>query len=110
MKDEYIIVNKTGICKRITKLKAKNNLNTSKREWVYEKGQEYALKRILSQSIPLIPEIEKAFDSGCAYTVQSQIHQYLVPKFNPFGFRNHEDMVQIHPDKQEYINNLKLEI
>lgn len=60
---------------------------------MYEKGERYALNQVLSQSIPLIPEIEKAFDSGCAYTVGS-----------------HKDMVQIHPDKQEYINSLKLEI
>ena len=93
MKDEYIIVNKTGIRKRIAELEARDNLNTPDREWSYTKGQEYALKQVLSQSIPLIPEIEKAFDSGCAYTVGS-----------------HKDMVQIHPDKQEYINNLKLEI
>ena len=49
------------------------------------------LKQILSQSTPLIPEIEKAFDAGNAYCVGS-----------------HELFEQSHPNKENYISNLKL--
>lgn len=60
------------------------------------KWQQEELRRLrilLSQSTPLIPEIEKAFDAGCAYTIGG-----------------HKDFKQIHPDKKNYISNLKLDV
>ena len=64
---EYIIINKTSIQKRIEKLE-------NKRDNEHKKGHDKSalryentileLKEILSQSTPLIPEIEKAFDAG----------------------------------------------
>ena len=47
-----------------------------------------ALKQILSQSTPLIPEIEKAFDEGAGYL----------------------DITLPVECKKEYISNLKLDI
>jgi hypothetical protein len=56
-KDEYIIINKTAIQKRIEELeiqfKGKVGYNMAL-------GEIESLKQILSQSTPLIPEIEKA--------------------------------------------------
>ena len=64
MKNEYIIINKTNIQKRIEELK-----NTETASWEYQLGQIKELKQILSQSTPLIPEIEKAWKSGEEYGV-----------------------------------------
>lgn len=80
MKDEYVIINKTAIQKKIEKLEKTNQIQ-----------QVDELKNVLSESTPLIPEIEKAFNAGSAYTIGS-----------------HEFFVQIHPNKKEYIANLKL--
>lgn len=94
MKDEYVIINKTSILKRIKELEKRSQLGLTDEEWNDERGQEKALKQILSQSIPLIPEIEKAFDAGKDY---SDDINSLKPKLD-------------YPDKQEYISNLKLNI
>ena len=73
----YIIINKDTLEKRIKEIEE------------YE-GPAFSeeLKQILSQSTPLIPEIEKAFDGG------SRNNQF------PFSCLN----------KQDYISNLKLDI
>lgn len=61
MNNEYIILNKTAIQKRIENLDL--IINDGK-----PSGSDYIelklLKQILSQSTPLIPEIEEAYDSG----------------------------------------------
>ena len=86
---EYIVVNKTAIQKRIeeleNKLKCEPNpfLNTSYRT------ELDTLKRILSQSTPLIPELEKAFDAS--------------------WFKAHGVMANKEKEKQDYILNLKLD-
>lgn len=76
MEDKYIIVNKTAILKRIEE--SANKLSPT----------HILLKEILSQSTPLIPEIEKAFDEGFDY--REGHHKSL--------------------SKQDYISNLKLDI
>jgi hypothetical protein len=52
---EYVIIDKKAIENRLEKLKVFQYHN---QEAIYE------LEQILSQSTPLIPEIEKSFDSG----------------------------------------------
>lgn len=85
MNNEYIIVNKTAIEKRIEELEwCLGNIPESyipKHE-----AQIYALKQILSQSLPLIPEIEKAYTAGMEFIGED--------KGSP----------------DEYISNLKLDI
>jgi hypothetical protein len=54
-KDEYIIINKTAIQKRIEELE-----NTDDYFSQGSFGEHKFLKQVLSQSTPLIPEIEKA--------------------------------------------------
>lgn len=101
MKDEYIIINRTAIQKRIEELENEYFLLSDKsdrslsdieeeREIV---GEQKALVRILSQSNPLIPVLEDAFNKGGAYTLGS-----------------YKDFTQTHSNKQEYVSNLKLDI
>ena len=79
MNNEYIIVNKTDILKRIEELEKEYILLSNKsdrslsdleeeREIV---GEQRALSNLLSQSTPLIPEIEKSYDAG-SYNHHSQ--------------------------------------
>jgi hypothetical protein len=88
MKNEYVIISKTATEKRIEKLKKDLKdepnpfLNTS-----YQTELD-TLKHILFQSIPLIPEIENAFDEGSSYL----------------------DITLPIECKQDYISNLKLNI
>lgn len=82
-KDNYIIVDKTKLLKRIEELE---NITSA-----YSTVKE--LKEILSQSIPLIPEIEKAFDAGGDYATHGHDYKVLIPH-----------------NKQKYINDLNLEI
>ena len=93
MKDEYIIVNKTAIQKRIDDLIAEFRGKVGYNMALCEVDD---LKQIISQSIPLIPEIEKAFDAG-----------YDLNTFEQLEIPNEErDCL----NTQDYINNLKLEI
>ena len=85
MKNEYIIVNKTTIEERIAKLE---NIASA-----YSTIKE--LKQILSQSTPLIPEIEKAYNTGTNYGCYLQGGSY-----------DHNDNIDI----EDYISNLKLDI
>lgn len=64
MNKEYVIIDKTVIQKRIERLG-----KLSKKFYFREGIDEYdfakeELEGVLSQSTPLIPEIEKAFDAG----------------------------------------------
>ena len=97
MKDEYVIINKTQILKRIEELEDERDgfiYNPNKTEdSVCYNSKIRLLKQILSQSTPLIPEIEKAFDAGNAYCVGS-----------------HELFEQTYSNKENYISNLKLDI
>ena len=92
MKDEYIIIKKTAIQKRIEELeKAQKENPLTEAIWAFAKQE---LKQILSQSTPLIPEIEKAFDEG--FNSEEEIY-----KGNPTG-----KII----GKEDYISNLKLDI
>ena len=55
-KDEYIIINKTTLEKRIEELQSYKDEPEITQLKVY--------KEILHQSTPLIPEIEKAYEAG----------------------------------------------
>ena len=90
MKDEYVIINKKAIQKRIEEIE--ELLKKQQVDFSYQVELD-VLKEILSQSTPLIPEIEKAFDAGNAYCVGS-----------------HELFEQTHSNKENYISNLKLDI
>jgi hypothetical protein len=87
MNNEYIIVNKTLLEKRIEELEVlyKNSEKPSIQGTIYNQ-LSLELKKILSQSTPLIPEIEKAFDAGV-----------------------HEDYLDTI-GKEDYFSNLKLDI
>lgn len=93
MESEYIIVNKTAIQKRIEELE--NDIQYYKANFHNAALHEVAkvkleLEQILSQSTPLIPEIEKAYNAG-------KIHNDL----SVAGFDNPQG---------RYISNLKLDI
>ena len=93
-KQEYIILNKTAIQKRIEELekqfKGKVGYNMAL-------GEIQSLKEILSQSTPLIPEIEKAWEDGRNGTA-------LVGNF-PFV-----ETKYVNKTSKDYISNLKLDI
>jgi hypothetical protein len=81
MKDEYIIINSTALQKRIEEL-----------EGDYDNGTLTELKRLLSQSTPLIPELQKTWNA--AYIDAMSIDEET---YEPLFF-------------QDYITNLKLDI
>jgi len=118
MKDEYIIINKTAIQKRIEELEKdsihvewQRNIKTHNGHSPQQRKRKEmvdlelnTLKEILSDLTPLIPEIEKAFDAGFhkGYNVgqaDAQSHPLSLT------IANH-----IHNDRQDYISNLKLDI
>lgn len=70
MKDEYIIINKTAILKRIEELKPISEYNERVGEYDSEGEIISELEYILSQSIPLIPEIQKALETGREDTIE----------------------------------------
>lgn len=91
MKDEFIIINKTSIQKRIEE--TIKYANEAYEEDVNDESTQHScsatiqtLKDVLSQSTPLIPEIEKAFGLGASN--------------NAIG----------EPLLSDYISNLKLDI
>lgn len=91
MKDEYIIINRTAIQQRIEELRQVCN-----KELGYASDKIYfELEHLLSQSTPLIPEIEKAM---------TEIAKISSP-FGKQGLAVWEKEFQ-----QEYITNLKLDI
>ena len=91
MKEEYIVISKTAIQKRIEELKKP----IAHHDGIYVSERQIAeyesLEEILSQSTPLIPEIEKAFDKGRIKGVYAKV-----------GFE--------FIDRKDYITNLKLDI
>lgn len=95
MTEEYIIISKTAIEKRIEELEylknlySTNNVETFKN--IYLIGE---LKEILFNSIPLEQEIEKAFDKGL------EVIQENSGKLK----------VTMPKAKQDYITQLKLDI
>lgn len=91
MESEYIIVNKTAILKRIEELEIEKQKNPYSAYYTQPLNiQINTLRRILSESTPLISEIEKAFDES---------RLFIKPDYEP-KFENSE----------HYIKNLKLDI
>ncbi len=87
---EYIIISKTAIQKRIEELEKQRLLEL--KDDFYDTlylGEINSLKQILSQSTPLIPEISKAYYAGIKDKELSQMFD------NPKG---------------RYVYNLKLDI
>lgn len=86
---KYIIIDADAILKRIEELEKEKASNLTQNLVGFanqNEGEISALKQILSQSTPLIPEIEKAFGLGAAN--------------NAIG----------KPSLSDYITNLKLDI
>ena len=98
MKEEYIVISKTAIQKRIEELEnytyATQNIYLEGRN----EGELSCLLNLLSQSTPLIPEIEKAFDEA--------------RKLKTFNLKDIPLDVKLgyEVEKEEYISNLKLDI
>ncbi len=92
MNNEYIIINKTAIQKRIEELEKYNEVfkhtKTHNPTMAACEATLSTLKQILSQSTPLIPEIEKAYFEGECYGIGTDACT----------------------TKQDYISNLKLDI
>ena len=92
MNNEYIIINKTAIQKEKEELKKLINKHVGYGEQeIYDKIDE-----LCSQSTPLIPEIEKAWEDGRNGTA-------LVGNF-PFV-----ETKYVNKTSQDYISNLKLD-
>jgi hypothetical protein len=90
--NEYMIINKTTIQKRIEELKSKRDIEHKKghdKSALRYENTILELKQILSQSTPLIPELSKAYDAG-------KLDREL-----SFSFDN---------AKSRYLNSLKLKI
>ena len=98
--NEYIIINKTELLKRIEELEKGISLCKPEQQLVKDLlMQELEIrKQILSKSTPLIPEIEKAFDEGSEYPRIGGSY----PLFEMTKEQEHA--------KQFYISNLKLDI
>lgn len=97
MKDEYIIINRTVLEKRIKELETIEAELISKRmSYSSTRAKIDELISLLSQSIPLIPEIEKAFDAGDRYRYWENNDSRNIPSHII--------------DKEDYISNLKLDI
>lgn len=89
MENEYIVINKTELLKKME-------------DWVNKFGNEdsesvseaiHLFQSLSSQSTPFIPEIKKAFDAGdaaCVHRVVQEREDYLT--------------------SEKYISNLKLDI
>lgn len=116
MNNEYIILNKTAILKRIEELEILKKMHSSKgsypnlEEFTRYLTEQKILKQILlSQSTPLIPQIEKAFDAGI--NSQYNIGCYADGKEYICNCRKDSDCCYpIYPKRQDYIANLKLDI
>lgn len=101
MKEDYIIINKTAIQKRIEKLSIEKNQLQSAENRLVELVELATLKKLLSQSTPLIPEIEKAFDAG--RTVKNYKGEWK---------ETFSDIMTSakYKESKDYISNLKLDI
>lgn len=95
MNNEYIIVNKTALENRIKELIYEKYQSISREHIIRLSTQIIVLEQIMSQSTPLIPEIEKAHNVGTNYGCYLQGGSY-----------DHNDNI----DGEDYISNLKLDI
>lgn len=93
MKDEYIIINKEAIQKRIEELEERIKSDSNEDKMITH-HRVLELKQILSQSTPLLPEIEKAHNVGRNYGCYLQGGSY-----------DPNDNI----DSEDYISNLKID-
>lgn len=93
--NNYIIINADAIQKRIEELEKVEEQQVGNLNGYISIGGIRELKQVVSQSTPLIPEIGKAFNAGSSW-----------------GFADGSDISEFvnHPNMQEYIENLKLDI
>lgn len=94
MKDEYVIINKTAIQKRIEELKESLATSEAHNDKIRASIETFEIKQLewcLSQSTPLIPEIEKAYEDA-------------INRGNDISSETSNSLTQ------EYISNLKLDI
>lgn len=84
--EDYIIVSKRAIQKRIEELIFQREREPDNYTQSYLDGKIKQLRELLSKSVPLLPEIEKAFLSGreigeqyhdTEYTYTESVQQYL---------------------------------
>jgi hypothetical protein len=97
MKDEYIIINKTQHEDRLRKLIEERDREPDNHTQSYLNGKIIMLEAIFSQSIPLISELEKAFDegTGVSYDKSKPLNKWFI---------------NVDRKKENYISNLKLNI
>ena len=98
MKDEYVIISKTAIQKRIEELESKIIPNPNFNSEIDSHNllfmaKQNELNKIISQSTPLIPEIEKAYTKAFSEGIVFGMHTEYKYKTS-----------------QDYIANLKLDI
>lgn len=98
-KDEYVIINRTAIQKRIKQLKQLREIEPDNYEQSYLNGKIKVAEELLSQSTPLIPIVEKAyneaFDNGITTSFSDE----------------YATMKQIlKDDREDYIKQLTLKI
>ena len=90
----YVIIDADTIQKRIEELEW--SLGNIPESYIPKhEAQIYALKELLSQSTPLIPQIEKAYNTGTNYGIYLQGGSY-----------DPNDNIDI----EDYISKLKLDI
>ena len=110
MENEFVIINKTAIQKRIEELTFMIEIGEETNPDLI-KACEYRISEIeliLSQSKPLIPEIEKAFDEG-----QSRMQYKIIEKLG-LKYQNEQvsqsTILNMEVYSEAYISNLKLDI
>lgn len=105
--NNYIIINKDLIKKRIEECNNCLTFVTEKHDAPYQK-EINILQFILSQSTPLLPEIEKAFDEG-----QNRIQQHIIEKLG-LKYQNIQisqtTILNMEVHHEDYISQLKLDI
>ena len=97
--NQYVIISKTALQKRIEELESKiipnpnfdSEIDSHNLLFIAKQNE---LNKILSKSTPLIPEIKKAINSGIR---SFESNAYEMPEL-------------IEEIKQDYISNLKLDI
>jgi hypothetical protein len=90
MENKYIIINRDTIQTRIEELE--NTIPLDRQEDSEIDRELSVLRKILSQSIPLIPKLEHAFNAG---VISNSSDQYII---------------ETKLSKQDCIDNFKLEI
>ena len=106
---KYVIIDEEAIQKEIEELKKqydqKSKVNDN--QWCsIISGQILALERILSQSTPLIPEIENAFYEG-KNRMQHEIIEKLGLRYQTQQV-SQSTILSMRVDSEDYISNLKL--